>query len=502
MALSADRIVRVTRQSTPRVSAARDFNKTLLIHTPEPTTDLAALRAGSTVRSYANLDQVAEDWVSGTEPYGAASVYYQQTPRPIGEFAVASYFPSAVDGRVVGADTSVSQAEAQALGSSFAFTFLGADITADLSAVTSPVAVATALQTALQTVFTGVSVTASQGAALGSPHNYVVVVPGAVASDQNVVNINRGFVGASTFGLDGADKYARPFGADADIGAALTRATGIDDSVYWITLSRDLMSRTSAPLPADTITAASEWAEAREYAFGFDYSGADALVPNDSSSLLANLFALNRNRTFAFYTESIDYSALSLIARFASSNYAGVDSTINGANWALPGVTPDNQLSEGEANELVRKGVNYYARVGGFNVARRGTTFGEFIDKVVWEDWFAYTLQRRVTQHLIARPRVPLSSRGTREIKAVARGVCEQGRRNGGLTPGTLSEDDTASFRNRSGNQAFDGNVPAGYAMVSAPQSTADTATRTAPEIYIVGLYSGGVNAVVINLQV
>ena len=156
MALPASRIVKVTREVTPRVSAARDFNKTLFMHTPTATTDLAALRAGATVRSYSSLDQVAEDWAAGTQPYAAASIYYQQAPRPRGDFAIGSYFPSAVDGRVEGGDVSIDQSAAQALGNAFAFSLMGAPITVDLSSATSPTDVATALQTGIQAVFAGV----------------------------------------------------------------------------------------------------------------------------------------------------------------------------------------------------------------------------------------------------------------------------------------------------------------------------------------------------------
>ena len=262
------------------------------------------------------------------------------------------------------------------------------------------------------------------------------------------------------------------------------------------------MTRTSAPLVADTIAAASEWVEAREYIFGFDYFNADALEPNESSSLLATLFAANRQRTFAFWSEHEEYHALSLIARFASSNYAGTDSTIIGSNWALPGVTPDDNMTEAQANEIVRKRANYYAPIAGFNLTRRGTSFAEFIDKVVWEDWLAYSCERAVIRLLATEPRVPLTSRGTRSIKAVLRGVCEQGRLNGGFAPGTLDDDYARAFRDRTANQSFTGAVPDGYALGSAPQSTADSSTRTAPEISIVGIYSGGVNNVDIRIRI
>ena len=236
--------------------------------------------------------------------------------------------------------------------------------------------------------------------------------------------------------------------------------------------------------------------------FGFDSTDPAALVANESSSLLSNLFGLARTRTFAFWTATSDYKALSLMARFSSADYGGVDSTIIGAHRQLPGTMPDNQLTPGQADELERKGVNYYTRILGTNRTLNGTAISGYIDRRVWLDWLVETIQSNVAGYLASSNRVPLTTRGSSELRSVVQGVCEQGVLNGGFAVGQVTEDVAAIIRNRTGNRAFDRYLPNGYLVFVGPQDQADVQTRTAPPIYVFGIYAGGVVSVDIDLVI
>ena len=502
MAISPTRIVNITESLQPAVTATRGFDKTLFVSTPVASDDLSETKRNAEVRSYAGLDQLASDWGNTSDVYEAAAVYFSQSPYP-GQFTTASYFPSGRDGMVVGGTVAITQANARALGSSASFSLMGISLTADFSAVTDPASIATAVQTGINAnaAFTGVTVEASTGAVIATDHNYTVEIPETLASATGA-DVSRGIEGLTALGLDGVARYARPFDSDASVGDALTRAVSADPTVYWITLSRDLMTRTTSPLPSATITAVATWVEGRRYMFGFDVQGAGTVTPNEAASVSAALFALDRTRSYAFWTSDVDYKALSMAGRFSSADYGGIDSTIVGGHRQLPGTTPDNAITPTQANELERKNVNYYTSVLGGNSVLYGTAFSGYIDRRVWLDWLVETIQTRVIGLLRADSRVPLTTAGSAQIASVVNSVCEQGVSNGGFSPGSVTEAVAGTIRNRTGNDGFDGYLSRGYLVHVAPQELADTANRIAPPIYVWGLYSGGVDRVNVNITI
>ena len=503
MAISPSRIVNITESLQPAVTAARGFDKTLFVSTPaEASTDIAASKRNAEVRAYAGLDQLSSDWGTTSDVYEAAAVYFSQSPYP-GPFVTASYFPLGRDGLIEGKLTDISQTAAQNLGSALAFSLMGISLTADLSGVTSPDAIATAIAAGINTPSTisGVTVAASTGATFGVAHNYTVTIPATLATTAGA-DVARGVEGLSALGLDGVDVYARPFETDASVADALSHAVAADPTVYWINLSSDLMTRTSAPLPSATITAASTWCESRRYMFGFDVEGAGTITPNESTSVSASLFGLQRTRSYAFWTSDVDYKALSMAGRFSSADYGGVDSTIVGGHRQLPGTSPDNAITPTQANELERKNVNYYTGFLGGNSVLYGTAFDGYIDRRVWLDWLVETIQTRVIGLLRSDSRVPLTTQGSTQIASVVNAVCEQGVANGGFAPGDVTEAVAGTIRNRTGNTGFDGYLSRGYLVHVADQSLADTGNRIAPPIYIWGLYSGGVDRVNVNITI
>lgn len=492
MVLDPSTVVRIREQLVPLGVEARNISKTLFVHTPATTTDVNELIRDGQVRSYVNLDQVAEDWGTNSAPYEAAIIYFQQSPGPL---AVASYFTAARSGIITGASTSATQTAIRALGATAPFTFLGASGTADLSSVTTPATVATALATGINAIsgVTGVTVSAT-GSAFTSPHSYTVNIPSALASASSL-DFTSGMTGstADLLGLSSTAVYARPFTADTTIKDALDRINSVDSTWHMIALAPATEATTS------NVENAAEWAEATNHILGFNSTENVALNSTDTTSLFAKLTAASRSRSFGVYSKVNDHKALSAMGRLSAVNYDGVDSTIILAHKVLPGVQPDD-ITQSQSDILDAKNANIYTTLAGRPRFLFGRSFTGFIDQRIWLDWLIDRLQTQVMNLLSSSNKIPMSSRGLSQIQAVVRGVCEQGRANGGFTPGTLDQAVIGSVRQVTENPDFNGYLPNGYLVHVSPLSAADTENRVAPPIHIWGIYFGGINKINIDL--
>lgn len=498
MALDPSIVVRIREQITPQALATRDFSKTLFLHTPATSTDSEFLRLTSNVRSYATLDQVENDWSSGTAPHMAASVYFQQSPFP-GQFAVGSYFSASRAGVVDGVDTTTSQADVQAFGANAAISIMGVDVTADVSSVATPQALAGALATGINANanITGVTVSAT-GTAFTSAYSLNISIPAALAL-VGALDVTQGPTGAlmDSIGLSesAGAVFARPFAQDTNVGVALSRAEEQDPSWYFSTLSPDLEESTSH------ITNASAWTQTRRHMFGYEYSDTGALLESDTTSPIAVLGPLQRTRTFGVFTRNKDGKAISICARFSSVNYDGIDSNITISHKTLPGTTPDTTLTDADVELLDSRGANVYVNLAGAPRVIFGRAASGYIDQRIWTDWLVDRLQTTVLGLLSSSNRIDLSERGSGQILAVVRGVCRRGRENGGFVPGELDQATIGSVRQVVNNDAFDGTLPDGFLAYVAPQDQADTDTRTAPPVYVWGIYRGGVNKVNLDIR-
>ena len=500
MAISDSRVINIREQVTPTPSETRDFDKALFLFTPPDSSEIDELIAGSSVKSYANLDQVAEDWVAGSDPYTAASIWFQQTPFP-GQFATAAHVPAGRDGTLVGATATGTRAEIQALT---AFTFGGADVTVDLSSATAPSDVATAVATGVNAIsgLTGVTVTAGGSDTLpatgASSINLTVTVPVA-ATTVTGLNSDVGFAGADAdaLGLVTGARYATPLPVSADVATSLTRALGIDDTPYWIYLANPINTEANR-------ASASTWAEDLDVLYGFDTDETDVLSQTDTTSSAAIFVAAELKHTYAFYSQYSDYKAVAMGAVFSGrNNYNVANGTIQGSHRSLIGCQPDRQLTDFQAGILIAKRVNLYDRVIGGNSVIFGYTFGSRIDSEVGAAWIVENIQVAGVNLLRSAGRVPLTEVGTSLVVATITDVCERGRFNGIVaSSGQLTPLQTREVGDAIGNPSFRGFLDRGYIVAAGPQSTADVGSRTTPAIVVKVLDSRGTDKVLVSLQV
>lgn len=496
MALDPSYIVRVREQIAPDASRARDFSKTLFLHTPPASADADVLRRHAQVRSYSGVEAVEVEWGSTSAPAVAARVYFAQVPYP-GPLAVASYFSAARGGSIDGESITTDQATVRAFGDSAPLTLFGVAITADVDSVTTPASVATALQTGInaQANITGVSVSAT-GTMINQAQTYTITLPAALAS-VTALDMTQGITGplADHLGLTDAagGVFARPFAQDTSVADALTRASELDGDFYMVTMSPELDG------VAANIAAASGWAEPRTHVFGFESSDEGSLDPSNTTSPIVVAGVAERKRTFGVFTRNRDGKALSIAARFSSVNYDGLGTNINLAHKTLPSTLPDT-LNEAQVDTLNLRGANAYTSVAGSARLLFGRAASGFIDARVWTDWFVSRLQSRVLDLLGSSNLIPMSERGYSQLLTAVIDVCDRGRANNGFTPGTLAPELTGSVRQITGNDGFNGDVPNGYFAYIARPEFADLDNRVAPPIYVWGLYRGGVNRVNIDI--
>lgn len=101
---------------------------------------------------------------------------------------------------------------------------------------------------------------------------------------------------------------------------------------------------------------------------------------------------------------------------------------------ALPGVTVSARLKDTEISLLESRGYNYYIRVKGANITRRGKVAeGEWVDVMILVDWLHARMQEQIFFRLINSRKVPFTDAGAVIIENEIRSVLSQAVTNGGV---------------------------------------------------------------------
>ena len=303
---------------------------------------------------------------------------------------------------------------------------------------------------------------------------------------------------ASALGLDNASGGSiDPGHASETIGEAMDVISGLDDGWYFVTVDSSITTG------ADLLSL-SRWVQAKVHMLALDVVDEGVLTPNESTSLAAQLSALEQQRTFLVWSRTRDSKALSLAGRLSSVNFEGQNTLITPKFKSLPRTVSDI-VTTAQKEELDRKWVGYYTRFGPDAIFAEGwTQSGDWIDVRYWLDWIISAIQDEVYNLLRQHPtRVPQTAEGLASIEAAIERVCEAGRRNGGLAPGRVSEAVANDIRLAINNPDFDGFLTRGYLVVVgsiADQLEQDRNARKAPpaRVWITG--SGAMHSATIIL--
>ena len=116
---------------------------------------------------------------------------------------------------------------------------------------------------------------------------------------------------ASALGLDNASGGSiDPGHASETIGEAMDVISGLDDGWYFVTVDSSITTG------ADLLSL-SRWVQAKTHMLALDVVDEGVLTPNESTSLAAQLSALEQQRTFLVWSRTRDSKALSLAGRLA-----------------------------------------------------------------------------------------------------------------------------------------------------------------------------------------
>ena len=382
-------------------------------------------------------------------------------------------------------------------------TWHGSSIPVDFTGADSYDDVASTLQTALRAVRAAARADLRSATVEFDPVGFFRVRLGFDSTSGDPYGIN-GFMAddaqepASALGLDSISGGGIVQGqASEPIEDAMDAISGLDDGWYFVTVDSSITTG------ADLLSL-SRWVQTKAHMLALDVVDEGVLTPNESTSLAAQLSALEQQRTFLVWSRTRDNKSLSLAGRLSSVNFDRQNTLITPKFKSLPGTTPDI-VTTSQKEELDRKWVGYYTRFGPDAIFAEGwTQAGDWIDVRYWLDWIISAIQDEVYNLLRQHPtRVPQTAEGLSSIEAAIERVCEAGRRNGGLAPGRVSETVANDIRLAINNPDFDGFLTRGYLVVVgsiADQLEQDRNARKAPpaRVWITG--SGAMHSATIIL--
>ena len=382
-------------------------------------------------------------------------------------------------------------------------TWHGSSIPVDFTGADSYDDVASTLQTALRAVRAAARADLRSATVEFDPVGVFRVRLGFDSTSGDPYAINAFMVdsaqeAASALGLDGASGDGIVQGqASEPIEDAMDAISGLDDGWYFVTVDSSITTG------ADLLSL-SRWVQAKTHMLALDVVDEGVLTTNESTSLAAQLSAMEQQRTFLVWSRTRDNKALSLAGRLSSVNFEGQNTLITPKFKSLPRTVSDI-VTTAQKEELDRKWVGYYTRFGPDAIFAEGwTQAGDWIDVRYWLDWIISAIQDEVYNLLRQHPtRVPQTAEGLASIEAAIDRVCEAGRRNGGLAPGRVSEAVANDIRLAINNPDFDGFLTRGYLVVVgsiADQLEQDRNARKAPpaRVWITG--SGAMHSATIIL--
>ena len=518
MALPVNDIVNVT-VALGTITRQAEFGRTLFLNdinfivdsvTPGPNNSPSEQRTYSPIRVYRSLSAVQADFQSGNV-FDAASIYFQQNPFPK-PLVVAPWFRGGRNGALINvAPGSYVSEETLTLGqtitpddvpdaisnfsNSAVINFsVGGQATGaiDLSSVTTMKEVSDAIQTGIRTVDgSAVCEVIEDGIDIQFSNGITNVVKleataGTAAANSRYVLSLIGQQNPIVYGLiapneSGEDALGRIFRENADF--------------YFI------CARSSFSSEDDGIEIAT-WAQNNNRSCYIGSSDPAVLVAGDSSSNAATALGRSLTGWFMLWNEG-DYAGLAAAAKMSSWDLdsLGIGYTLDGK--VLIGVDPSN-LTTAQQDELTRKNVSYYESLGSLVRVVGGNTFGSWADAKYWIDWFQNRLQFELLRLMSVLPVIPYTDRGMDIVLDKITEVCEEGVRNGGISPGQLSSELAGTIRQITRNESFDGRLDTGYMIYAQPVAEvaqSDRDVRRGPDVSVWLKGTGAIQSLEINVS-
>ena len=387
------------------------------------------------VRTYTDIDGVAEDFTTSDNEYKAASAIFSQSPRPeqikVGKIdakiaAVKRVTPVAVNTFTY--VVTINGVEFQFISDASATVAeITAGLTTAINAGSEPVTAAD--------VTTHITLTAD--------------------------------VAGLDFSLQvGSNLTALVTTPNTGIETALTDIEELGTDFYAI------ISTSRAP---EDVKGAAQWAEPRVKLFFFAEDDAGILDPASTTDIFYFLKAKNYDRTVMLFSEDQENYPE---AAWVGQNLPKDPGSITWKFKNLNGVVADVLTSTEKAAAKGKNG-NVYTTIAGISMTEEGVVAsGEFIDIIQGSDWLSVRIQEEVFAALVNEPKIPYTNAGVDAIKNQVLRILTQGVLRGILRPDP---------------------APEVTAPLVADIALADRANRLLPDVEFTGQFAGAIHKVEIQ---
>ncbi|MCY4668285.1 MAG: DUF3383 family protein [Rhodococcus sp.] len=482
-----DSIIRVTSSVlSGGVALARPFGAGLLI----TTDDTLPAGGDDKIRSFETASEASGYFPARSAVLAAVQAWHAQSPAPqplyVVRWANASVSTTLVGANIADSGTPANLATPIPANAAFKIDG-GTDIELNSAQTTTVSNAASRLQAALRGAgddrFTGVTVTAVNG-------RMNLVLAGASTISASFGAPDGGANAAELLGLDSGASTVLRIGSDAE---TVTRCIEVAETLQpnkFYFVARDNGTPATDPVSRrPTDSAISEHAGDNGLFFFMQSTGDGVLTAGETTSRAAIVSALESARTVGTWSRVAATKHISAAAKLSAVDLDQPDSLITLKFRSLTGETADSLLPA-EAAELNRKRLNRYTTVSGVPIYSEGYTFDPdtWADVRFWLDWLTSSLETKLFELLVNNGRVPFTQFGMALIKDTMTRVLENGVKNGGIAPGTVSAAMRREIQLTTGNAGFDGNLTNGYLIWCKPLSTlsqTDRDARIAPKAYV-----------------
>lgn len=428
--LNIGRLVRATVNLAPLAAARRGFG-TLLV-----AGDSNVINGRDRIRTYVDLESVAEDFGTSAPEYLSASLYFGQTPRP-NQLMIGRWLRTATSGLIQGGIlTTAEQAMANWTSittGSFKISIDGVEQSVtglDFSAATNLNGVASEINTVL---------TGATAAWDGSRFVITSATTGATSS-----------VGYASAAASGTDISAQlklttatalvpvpGFAAETPVECASALAN-LSGMWYGLTFAASTMPTDDQ---AVDVAAFIQGASITRI-FGFTETDTRVLDAAWTTDMASRLKALNYTRSFVTFSAN-KYAVASMFGRAFSVNFSANRSTITLMYKQEPGVVAE-LLTETQAQTLKAKRCNVFVQYQNDTaIIQYGVMSGQaYFDEIHGLDWFTDALQTALYNLLYqSKTKIPQTDAGQNQLVNTASNVCAEAINNGLVAPGQWNAD-------------------------------------------------------------
>lgn len=422
--LDTSRLVNVSVTLSPSGIATRNFGLLIIIG------DSDVISPSERIRSYTDIDSVAEDFGTSAPEYEAALLYFSQSPRPE-EVMIGRWVRTATAGFLNGGILTASQQLMSNWTTIDDGTFV---ISFDDN----------------EEEITGLDFSAQTNL------NGVAGVITAALTGGTVTWTGERFVATSdTTGTSSTVSYATAEGTGTDISAQLKFTSGTADvpvdgyaaetpveavTILYNQSSDWYMSEFAAStMPTDDqLVAVAAFIQAAAISRVFFVSDTDTreLDATYTTSISTRLKALEYDRSAVQYS-STEFAMSSIAGKLATVDFDGADTTITTMYKTEPGVVGE-YLTETQADTLQEKRCNVFVYYNTDTaIFQYGVmSYSLYIDERQAFDWLQNAIQVAVFNLLYQSPKIAQTDAGVNTIVNTINGVLSQAARNGMIAPG------------------------------------------------------------------